>query len=151
MNESRRKKGFVKKLFHVMFAVSMVIIALTLPQMAEKVLADNTVEVSTLGELQTALRNNTANTVIVRNAIELPNNTTLDGHDKTVQVAVPYLEESGAVSANASAYNVFTINGGASVAIKNMTILGGSTSYAGGIVSRGTLTLENVTIARSKR
>ena len=135
------------------FILTLVMVFSLMPGNVEKVqAAEDVTTVGTLKELKTALGNDAIHRVIVSKRITLPDGTNLDGHGKTVQVEVPYLEESGATSDSPSNYNVFTVDSGANVTIKNMQIFGGQNSSAGGIIIiEGTLALENITIARSCR
>ncbi|MDD6071587.1 MAG: hypothetical protein PUC12_12375, partial [Clostridiales bacterium] len=136
------------------FILTLAMVFCLMPGNVEKVKAAEDVRtVGTLDELISALADDSIHRVIVSQTITLAHGTVLDGQGKTVQVAFPYLEESGATSDRLSFYNVFTVDSGATVTIKNMQIFGGmnGNANAGGIVNKGTLTLENITIARSNR
>lgn len=139
------------------FILTLAMVFSLMPGNVEKVkAADDVIKVGTLDELKSALGNEAIHRVIVSQTITLTDGTELDGNGKTVQVEVPYLEESGATNDSPSNYNVFTVDSGATVTIKNMQIFGGKkqygyNSFVGGIIIDGTLTLENITIARSCR
>ena len=142
------------------FILTLAMVFSLMPEYVEKVqAAENVTTVGTFDELKSALENEAIHRVIVSQTITLTDGTDLDGNGKTVQVAVPYLEESGVTSDSPSNYNVFTVDSGSTVTIKNMQIFGGKKQYndgsnysfVGGIIIDGTLTLENITIARSCR
>ena len=107
--------------------------------------------VSNLDELQAALNSNSLSEVIITNAITLPNGTVLDGKGKTVRVEKPYVKEDGQLEESPSSGNIFNIDNGSDVSIKNMTIMGGQKSSSGAVSSQGNLTLENVNVVRSNR
>lgn len=115
--------------------------------------SSDTATVSDLADLQSAISNASTKTIVVTQAIVLSEGVEIDGNNKTIQVEVPYTDETGAVMGSGfSEYGVFTVDSNVNVSLKNMTIFGGKTSNAGGIaVNSGTLTAENVTVARSCR
>ena len=137
-----------------------------------------TVKVDTLEELQTALTNmSSVETIILTKCITLPKNTVLDGYvngskKKTVQVEKPFLPEDGSVriagtgdntylstpiEENYSKYNLFKIENGSKVTIKNLTLMGGFTGLrtvnetpsVGGIDNYGFLEMEDVDMLRT--
>ena len=111
--------------------------------------------VSSLTDLQTALANSSVKTVVLSQAIAITENVTLDGQGKTVQVVTPYCNADGTSPATSySSYNLFTISGGYTLTLKNMTCYGGyNSNNAGGIYvySNAELIAENCTFARSYR
>lgn len=115
--------------------------------------SSDTATVNDLEGLQSAISNASTKTIVVTRAFALSESVEIDGNNKTIQVEVPYTDETGAVMGSGfSEHGVFTVNSNANVSLKNMTIFGGKTSNAGGItVDSGTLTAENVTVARSCR
>lgn len=116
---------------------------------------NNTARVNDLTGLQSAIGNSSVGTIVVSKTISLTGSASIDGDGKTIQVAAPYADASGACASGAtSGYSVFDISPGATVTLKNMTIYGGGTSdTAGGIVlgDSAILNADNVTIARSHR
>ena len=139
-----------------------------------------TVKVDTLEELQTALAKVHVETVILTKCITLPNNTVLNGYvdgskKKTVQVENPFLPENGSVKISVageggkstsivepvdgaySKYNLFKIEDGSKVTIKNLTLMGGFTGLrtvnetpsVGGIDNYGFLEMEDVDMLRT--
>ncbi len=77
---------------------------------------------------------------------------TLEGNHHTISVPVPSLDESGFVTANASAFRVFNISAvGKTSTLRNLTVKGGSPAGEGGGIlnNGGTLVLEGVTVTRS--
>ena len=105
------------------FILTLAMVFSLMPGNVEKVKAAEDVRtVGTLDELISALADDSIHRVIVCTTITLAHGTVLDGQGKTVQVEVPYLEESGATSGSPSNYNVFTVDSGANVTIKNMKI-----------------------------
>lgn len=119
--------------------------------------SSGTTTASSLEELQSAINDTSVNTIVVTQVIELASDVAIDGDNKTIQVEVPYTDETGAVrDSGFSEHGVFAINNNANVTLKNMTIFGGkitsAASGAGGIaVENGVLNAENVTVARSCR
>lgn len=117
---------------------------------------DSVAYVSTFEDLQTKLADDEIQTVIVNNSIYISGTVTIDGQGKTIQVAKPYIDSYGVMSTSGySRYCALITNSGSNVLLKNVTIYGGNcgdgTTYAGGVMNRGTLRMENVTVSRSNR
>ena len=84
--------------------------------------------VSNLTELQSALAGDD-DEIVVTQAIDITENTTIDGHDKTVRAEVAGVNDQGLINSNPSAYNIFKVNTtGVNFTISNMHIKGGSAS-----------------------
>ena len=140
---------------------------------------ETTVKVETLDDLETALKDASIETIIVKKCITLENGTVLDGQttgtkNKTIQVEVPFLPEDGRVRIGLAAdgkttqiiepaegeystYNLFKIEEGSKVIIKNVTLMGGFTGSrtvgddpsVGGIDNYGYLDMEGVDMLRT--
>ena len=161
--ETRAEISLPRRALRIALALMMALYfapGLLLPQRAwadeGSALSGGAITVSDLSGLQSAVNNSSVNTIIVSTTIALPDETTIDGNGKTIQVPTPYADASGACpssgAGDSSSWSVFAVTG--DVTLKNMTVYGGyqTTSTAGGItVSSGTLRAENVTIARSFR
>jgi hypothetical protein len=109
------------------------------------------VSVSTYSDFVSALENaDSDTTIVVTKRIEIQDEgVVLDGHDATIQVQTPYLNESGEINSNRSQYGVFANPN--NTTLKNMTIMGGEDDSNGAIYNQGTLIMENVTLTRSNK
>lgn len=89
--------------------------------------------------------------------LKLTYDVTINGNGHTISVEHPYVEEDGRLCASPTKGGVFYIDNGATVTIKNATIMGGqvtdtsSKQQAAIQVNKGYLTLEYVTLTRSNR
>ena len=135
-----------------------------------------TARVETLADLQAALQVPSVETIIVTKCITLENGTELDGQttgkNKTIQVEKPFLPEDGSVriagtgdqtyilkpaEGEYSTNNLFKIEKGSKVTIKNVTLMGGFTGdrtvgddpSVGGIDNYGYLYMEGVDMLRT--
>jgi hypothetical protein len=139
----------------------------------------DTVEVSTLAELQNAINNESVGTIIVTQTITMENGTKLICHKvrKTVRVVNPFLPDTGRVRITTreedgktitmlsepaedeySKYTLFVVPQNATVEIQNLTLMGGfasesrdvsGTPTVGGIDNYGHLKMVGVDILRT--
>ena len=106
--------------------------------------------VSNLEELQNALEG-TSDEIIITQTITLPDGTILNGNNKTVRVAIPYIDSNGQYADSPSTERVFIIETNSNITIKNMVVMGGKYGGSAAISNRGHLIMENVDVARSNR
>src|SRR5574344_596752 len=84
--------------------------------------------VSNLTELQSALAGDD-DEIVVTQAIDITENTTIDGHDKKIRAEVTGLNMQGLINENSSKYNIFTISSpNITFKIDSAIIYGGSKS-----------------------
>lgn len=149
-------KKIARKMIEITLAVAMVW-TLVLGNIAVTANASETAgtiaSVNTLDKLKTALADPTVAEVVVTEAIDLTDETVLDGKGKTVRIENPNITGMGTLASGGSDYRVFNIVESANVKISNMTIIGGSSSNTGAVYvnSSAKLTMEHVTVTRSYR
>lgn len=174
--EAQMRRGFANLFKKVALSALCMAITVTASAAIETVNA-TTVRVETLDDLETALKDPAIETIIVKKCITLKDGTTLDGQttgtkNKTIQVEKPFLPEDGSVriagtgdqtyilkpaEGEYSTYNLFKIEEGSKVTIKNVTLMGGFTGTrtvgdspsVGGIDNYGYLEMIGVDMLRT--
>lgn len=99
------------------------------------------------------------NNIVVNSEITISKSLIINGQGFTISVPEPGLTEAGIINANASDFRVFLLNGSNTIAIKNITIKGGTLDsnnyWTGGSgikieEANTTAILENVTIRQCR-
>ena len=178
--EAQMHRGFANLFKKVALSVLCMSVTVTVSAAIEPVDGTTTtVRVETLDDLKTALQDPAIETIIVKKCITLEDGTVLDGQttgtkNKTIQVEVPFLPADGRVriglaadgkttqiiepaEGDYSTYNLFKIEAGSKVTIKNVTLMGGFTGSrtvgdepsVGGIDNYGYLEMIGVDMLRT--
>lgn len=178
--EAQMHRGFADLFKKVALSVLCMSVTVTVSAAIEPVDGTTTtVRVETLDDLKTALQDPAIETIIVKKCITLEDGTVLDGQttgtkNKAIQVEVPFLPADGRVriglaadgkttqiiepaEGDYSTYNLFKIEAGSKVTIKNVTLMGGFTGSrtvgdepsVGGIDNYGFLEMEGVDMLRT--